>query len=122
MRLDELNQASVDEFVEQLGGIFEHSPWVAERVAAQRPFASVDALHAVMCAAVASADENLQMALICAHPQLAGKAAIRGELTASRRTNNMAPDLTIVRPRNSPRSRGSMPTTMRASDFRSSLR
>ena len=83
MRLDELNQASVDEFVEQLGGIFEHSPWVAERVAAQRPFASVDALHAVMCAAVASADENLQMALICAHPQLAGKAAIRGELTAS---------------------------------------
>ena len=72
MRLDELNQASVDEFVEQLGGIFEHSPWVAERVAAQRPFASVDALHAVMCAAVASADENLQMALICAHPQLAG--------------------------------------------------
>ncbi len=83
MTLDSLNRADPNAFVAALAGIFEHSPWVAERVLAQRPFADVDALHAAMCAAVADAGETLQMALIRAHPQLAGKAAIRGELTAS---------------------------------------
>ena len=83
MTLDSLNRADPDAFVAALAGIFEHSPWVAERVLAQRPFADVDALHAAMCAAVADAGETLQMALIRAHPQLAGKAAIRGELTES---------------------------------------
>lgn len=83
MTLDALNQSPPPAFVTALGGIFEHSPWVAEHVVAQRPFASVEALHAAMCAAVAGAGETLQMALIRAHPQLAGKAAIRGELTAA---------------------------------------
>ena len=83
MTLDELNRCTDEPFRAALGGIFEHSPWVAERVVAQRPFASVEALHAAMCAAVAGAGETLQMALIRAHPQLAGKAAIRGELTAA---------------------------------------
>lgn len=81
MTLDALNHSPPEAFVAALGGIFEHSPWVAERVAAQRPFASVEALHAAMCRAVAEAGGTLQMALIRAHPQLAGKAAIRGELT-----------------------------------------
>jgi OHCU decarboxylase len=83
MQLEALNQAAPEAFVAALSGIFEHSPWVAERVVAQRPFASVEALHAAMCAAVAAADPPLQMRLIRAHPQLAGKAAIRGELTAA---------------------------------------
>lgn len=79
--LASLNLASADTFVSMLAGIFEHSPWVAERVLAQRPFASLDALHAAMCAAVQGAGSELQLALIRAHPQLAGKAAVRGELT-----------------------------------------
>ncbi len=79
--LTTLNSASDVDFVSALGGIFEHSPWVAEGVVMQRPFASVDALQVAMCAAVADADPARQMQLICAHPQLAGKAAIRGELT-----------------------------------------
>ena len=83
MTLDSLNRADPDAFVAALGGIFEHSPWVAERVVAHRPFASIEALHAAMCAAVAAAGHERQMALIRAHPQLAGKAAIRGELTES---------------------------------------
>lgn len=81
-RIDELGSMSRDAFVAALGGIFEHSPWVAERAWARRPFASVDALHATMQDVVAGADPSLQMALIRAHPELAGKAAIRGELTA----------------------------------------
>jgi 2-oxo-4-hydroxy-4-carboxy-5-ureidoimidazoline decarboxylase len=81
MTLDQLNAYDQAAFVAALGGIFEHSPWVPERAWAQRPFAGVDALHAAMCRTVADAGLDLQLALIRAHPQLAGKAAIRGELT-----------------------------------------
>ena len=80
-RLDELNSADRAAFVERLGNVFEHSPWVAEAVVARRPFASVDELHAAMCAAVRDAGSRMQLTLIRAHPELAGRAAIRGELT-----------------------------------------
>ena len=80
--LDALNSCPDSEFVTVLGGIFEHSPWVAETVADKRPFASVEALHAAMVAAVADAGEPAQLALMRAHPDLAGKAALAGELTA----------------------------------------
>ena len=78
-----LNAVGRAEFVGALGGIFEHSPWVAQAVIGERPFASVDALHAAMTAAVVRAPPERQLALIRAHPELAGKAAIRGELTAA---------------------------------------
>lgn len=83
MTLDELNAMDAGAFNTRLADIFEHSPWVAEAVVAQRPFAGVADLHAAMCAAVAAAEPPLQMRMIRAHPQLAGKAAIRGELTAA---------------------------------------
>jgi 2-oxo-4-hydroxy-4-carboxy-5-ureidoimidazoline decarboxylase len=86
MTLDQLNALDRSAFVAQLGGIFEHSPWVAERVVAQRPFASVDALHAAMVEVVAAASNTEKLVLIRAHPQLAGKAAIRNELTAASRS------------------------------------
>ncbi|MFO1314507.1 MAG: 2-oxo-4-hydroxy-4-carboxy-5-ureidoimidazoline decarboxylase [Burkholderiales bacterium] len=70
------------EFIATLGGIFEHSPWVAQRAFAARPFADVAALHAAMVAAVDRASAAEQLALLRAHPELAGKAAVRGELTA----------------------------------------
>ena len=81
--LSQLNAASPEQFVAALSSIFEHSPWVAEQVAAMRPFASGLALHQAMCDAVRDAGNPLQLALIRAHPELAGKAAIRGELTAA---------------------------------------
>jgi 2-oxo-4-hydroxy-4-carboxy-5-ureidoimidazoline decarboxylase len=68
-------------FVARLGDIFEHSPWVPERAWAARPFASIDALHAAMVAAVDQAAEAEQLALICAHPELAGREAAAGTLT-----------------------------------------
>ncbi|PKO58953.1 MAG: OHCU decarboxylase [Betaproteobacteria bacterium HGW-Betaproteobacteria-18] len=86
MTLDQLNSLDHGAFVARLGGIFEHSPWVAERVVAQRPFASVDALHAAMVEVVAAASNTEKLVLIRAHPQLAGKAAIRNELTAASRS------------------------------------
>lgn len=81
MRIEALNQASATDFVAALGGIYEHSPWVAEAVLAQRPFVSLDGLTQAMAEAVAHADHARQLALIRAHPQLAGKAAVANELT-----------------------------------------
>jgi len=79
--LAQLNACTRDAFTAALGAIFEHSPWVPERTCAARPFASVDALHAALCETLAAANPDEQLALIRAHPELAGKAAIRGELT-----------------------------------------
>jgi allantoate deiminase/N-carbamoyl-L-amino-acid hydrolase len=69
------------EFVATLTGVFERSPWVAERVVTQRPFRSVLHLHEAMCTAVERAGIDEQSTLIGSHPELAGRAAIRGELT-----------------------------------------
>jgi 2-oxo-4-hydroxy-4-carboxy-5-ureidoimidazoline decarboxylase len=82
MDLARLNALDREAFVGALGGVFEHSPWVAEQAWPQRPFADVATLHAAMCAAVRQAGPAAQLALIRAHPQLAGKAAIAGALSA----------------------------------------
>ena len=79
--LAELNAATREAFVGHLGGVFEHSPWVAERAYDRRPFATREALHAAMVRAVEEAGPERQLALIRAHPELAGRAAVRGEMT-----------------------------------------
>jgi len=79
--LQQLNDYDSARFVEALSGIYEHSPWIPERAAAQRPFASLAALKLALQTVVANASEAEQLALIRAHPELAGKAAIAGELT-----------------------------------------
>jgi OHCU decarboxylase len=71
--LGQLNALPHDGFVAALAGIFEHSPWVAERVAAARPFGSIIALTGQMRAAVAAATPAEQLALIRAHPQLGAR-------------------------------------------------
>jgi 2-oxo-4-hydroxy-4-carboxy-5-ureidoimidazoline decarboxylase len=68
-----LNALPRADFVARLGGIYEHSPWVAERAWAARPFASVDALHAAMQRAMLAATAEEQLALIRAHPELLGR-------------------------------------------------
>jgi OHCU decarboxylase len=69
-------------FVERFGAVFEHSPWVAERAWPKRPFASADALHSEMMGAVASATRDERLALVRAHPELAGREAKDGTLSA----------------------------------------
>ncbi|HUV22525.1 MAG TPA: 2-oxo-4-hydroxy-4-carboxy-5-ureidoimidazoline decarboxylase [Gammaproteobacteria bacterium] len=84
--IDRLNNMDMAGFVELLGGIFEHSPWVAERVYSARPFASRADLHHKMVAEVRKASVEQRTALLCQHPELAGKEADAGRLTdASRR-------------------------------------
>ncbi|HET7669899.1 MAG TPA: 2-oxo-4-hydroxy-4-carboxy-5-ureidoimidazoline decarboxylase, partial [Burkholderiales bacterium] len=82
MTLAELNRLAVEGFVAQLGDVFEHSPWVAARAWDRRPFASVDALHRAMMAVVREASAAEQLALVRAHPELAGAEAKEGTLTA----------------------------------------
>jgi 2-oxo-4-hydroxy-4-carboxy-5-ureidoimidazoline decarboxylase len=79
--LPQLNGMDMASFVQELGAIFEHSPWVAERVLNQRPFASMQSLHTAMVAAIEAEGSEAQLKLIRAHPELAGQAAVRGELT-----------------------------------------
>jgi 2-oxo-4-hydroxy-4-carboxy-5-ureidoimidazoline decarboxylase len=81
MTLTELNCAGRDEFVHIFGPVFEQSPWVAEATWAKRPFASLEELHAALCATVRVAGEERQLALIRAHPDLVGKLALAGQLT-----------------------------------------
>jgi len=76
-----INALAAPQFVALLGGIFEHSPWVAHIVAAARPFATAEALHHAMVDAVARAPHEAQLALLRAHPDLAGKEAQQGSLT-----------------------------------------
>ena len=76
-----LNALPAEHFTATLADVFEHSPWVAERVTGARPFNDVAALHHAMCTAVRQASPQEQMALLRAHPELAGQQAQRGELT-----------------------------------------
>ncbi len=79
--LANLNQYDREQFVESLGGIFEHSPWVADLVYDCLPFDSTDQLHQCMVESVEKSPEFQRMALICSHPELAGKEADAGTLT-----------------------------------------
>ena len=81
INIDQINQSSQARFVELLGAIFEHSPWVAELAYPERPFASRHQLHQVMAAAVRRAPAVQRMALLCHHPELAGREADAGTLT-----------------------------------------
>lgn len=81
MNLDDLNASDRTGFVDALGTIFEHSPWIAERAWDERPFSNLDNLMAAMLAVVEAASDDEKIALIRAHPDLAGKAARAGGLT-----------------------------------------
>ncbi|MDJ0832961.1 MAG: 2-oxo-4-hydroxy-4-carboxy-5-ureidoimidazoline decarboxylase [Gammaproteobacteria bacterium] len=82
LTLDYLNSCDEITFISRLAGIFEHSPWVAEQVVGLRPFVSVDDLHVAMVNAVANSSSEAKLTLIRNHPELAGKEAETGQLTA----------------------------------------
>jgi N-carbamoyl-L-amino-acid hydrolase len=82
LRLDQLNTASPAEALQLLDGLYEHSPWIAEGALKLRPFASWAHLKHCMATVLADAGRDAQLGLIRAHPELAGKAMVRKELTA----------------------------------------
>jgi len=80
--IDTLNSLDRAAYSAALGHLFEHSPWVAEETWAKRPFASAETLHAALCATMRGAARDRQLALIRAHPDLAGRLAQQKQLTA----------------------------------------
>jgi 2-oxo-4-hydroxy-4-carboxy-5-ureidoimidazoline decarboxylase len=78
--LEEVNSLAKPQFVARLGGVFEHSPWIAERAWQRRPFRSVAELHRAMLDAVVSREEKLQLAR--AHPELAGSETLTVDSTS----------------------------------------
>jgi len=82
MNLSDLNTCDPAAFVTALGGVWEHSPWIAERACAMRPFCDVAALRGAMWQCVVSASDEEKLSLISAHPALAGKLARARLLTA----------------------------------------
>ena len=82
LTLEQLNSATQSEFTQLLDGTYEHSPWIAEQAWAQRPFASLAQLKYALVSVLQDAGRDAQVALIRAHPELAGKAMVSQTLTA----------------------------------------
>src|SRR4051794_35646438 len=82
LTLDQLNAAGEDEAAALLDGLYEHSPWIARAALADRPFLSLAHLKHAMARIVQESAREQQLALLRAHPELAGKAMVSKTLTA----------------------------------------
>ena len=80
--LEQINKAPDFEATVLLAGLYEHSPWVVQRALAKKPFASLAQLKNALANSVHHADLAEKLALLRAHPELAGKAIVVGDLTA----------------------------------------
>jgi 2-oxo-4-hydroxy-4-carboxy-5-ureidoimidazoline decarboxylase len=93
-----LNAADRATFVAAIGFAFEDSPWIAEAAWERRPFDGVDALHSALADVVARAPAERQVALITAHPDLAGRIARTGRLTPASRDEQASAGLDRLGP------------------------
>jgi OHCU decarboxylase len=81
LSLADLNALTRAEFVRIVGPVFEHSPWIAELAWVKKPFSNFEELLRELCVTVENAGVEKQLALIRAHPDLVGRAALAGTLT-----------------------------------------
>jgi OHCU decarboxylase len=93
-----INELDHEQFVARFGPLFEHSPWVAEAAWADRPFADRGELYEALRSAMYAAPRERQLALIRAHPDLAGKAAVAGTLTRHSRREQAGAGLDRLTP------------------------
>jgi 2-oxo-4-hydroxy-4-carboxy-5-ureidoimidazoline decarboxylase len=97
--LAQINQFTPAEFLAMFGTAYERSPWIAERAFALRPasgFATHASPHAALAVTVQSASESEKLALLNAHPELAGKEAAAGSLTAASSSEQASAGLTAM--------------------------
>jgi 2-oxo-4-hydroxy-4-carboxy-5-ureidoimidazoline decarboxylase len=92
--LTQVNSFSREDFVCVIGPVFEDSPWIADTTWSGRPFKSVDLLHKALCKTVQTSPESKQIDLIRAHPDLVGRAALDGTLTAASASEQTSAGLT----------------------------
>ncbi|KJA10207.1 allantoate amidohydrolase [Acidovorax temperans] len=98
LTLEQLNAASPAEALALLDGLYEHSPWIAEQALAQRPLRSLAHLKHALAQVVRTAELDAQLALIRAHPELAGKAMVAKSLTAESTNEQSKAGLTECTP------------------------
>jgi beta-ureidopropionase / N-carbamoyl-L-amino-acid hydrolase len=98
LSLQQLNAASSQDAAQMLDGIYEHSPWIAALAVQQRPFATLASLKIAMAQVVTQATREQQLALIKAHPELAGKAMVAQSLTAESTNEQSKAGLTNCTP------------------------
>ena len=98
LSVDDLNRMSVSDFAAAFGDVAEHSPWVAERAAGARPFADRDALAQAFADALRGASRDEQLAVLRSHPDLAGRAAVAGDLTRESRREQAGAGLDRLTP------------------------
>ena len=99
LSIDELNRMTVADFTTRFGDVAEHSPWVAERAAGARPFADRDAIVEAFATALRGAAREERLAVLRAHPDLAGRAAIAGDLTEDSRREQAGAGLDRLTPK-----------------------
>jgi 2-oxo-4-hydroxy-4-carboxy-5-ureidoimidazoline decarboxylase len=92
----EINAMSAEAFARVFGAVYEHSPWVAQRAFAFKPFQNRSHLHSALVASVQSASESEQLGLLNAHPELAGKEAATGTLTSASTHEQASAGLTAM--------------------------
>ena len=97
LTIGEINALDRDAFVERLGSVFENSPWIAATAWPLRPFSSRQALHRAICDVADRASPAQQLALIQAHPDLVGQAAVAGTLTRTSSAEQAAAGLDLYR-------------------------
>lgn len=98
LTLDEINKLEKDAFVQKLQGLFEGRPWIVARAWSKRPFASVEKLHQTLCLIMYEASPGQQVALLCAHPDLVGRAALTGTLSPASTSEQAAAGLDSLTP------------------------
>ncbi len=96
--LQELNAAAPEAAAQMLDGLYEHTPWIAQQALQQRPFASLAALKYALAQVLAAASRDQQLALVRAHPELAGKAMVAQALTAESTNEQSQAGLTQCTP------------------------
>jgi 2-oxo-4-hydroxy-4-carboxy-5-ureidoimidazoline decarboxylase len=77
--IEKINETTFQQFMEIMGGIFEHSPWIAEQVEGLKPFHSLDHLHQEMVNIVKNSSLEQKLALINAHPNLGDRVAMTAD-------------------------------------------
>jgi len=98
LTLEQINAAEAAEAARLLDGLYEHSPWIAQEALAQRPFRSLGHLKQAMAEVVRKGGRDKQLALIRAHPELAGKAMVSKTLTSESTSEQCKAGLTDCTP------------------------
>ena len=98
LTVGDLNRMAVSDFTARFGDVAEHSPWIAERAAGARPFACRDGVVDAFAAALRGAAREERLAVLRAHPDLAGRAAVVGALTGTSRREQAGAGLDRLTP------------------------